>query len=60
VRHALVKGDAAHRIVSLQGALMKRPSRLFIDITEEGGAITRVKVGGRAVLVGRGELLLAD
>jgi trans-2,3-dihydro-3-hydroxyanthranilate isomerase len=60
VRHRLVTGGATHRIVSLQGALMKRPSRIFIDITEEGGTIAHVKVGGRAVLVGRGELLLPD
>jgi len=40
----------------LQGVLMKRPSRIHISIDNSGGAITRVRVGGRAVMVGRGEL----
>jgi len=58
VHHRLVKGDAAHRIVSLQGVAMRRPSRIHIDITERDGTIVCVKVGGSAVLVGRGELNL--
>jgi trans-2,3-dihydro-3-hydroxyanthranilate isomerase len=60
VQHRLVTGDAAHRILSLQGVAMRRPSRIHIDITEQDGTIVGVKVGGTAVLVGRGELLLPD
>jgi trans-2,3-dihydro-3-hydroxyanthranilate isomerase len=58
VRHGLVAPEHAGRILSLQGVKMQRPSRIHVAI--EGGpeAITSVKVGGRAVLVGRGELLL--
>ena len=58
VRHKVVSGAAAQRVVNLQGVAMKRPSRIHIAI--EGGAdtITRVKVGGEAVLVARGELLV--
>ncbi len=56
VRHGLVTGDAARRIVSLQGVVMRRPSRIHISIGERGGTIVDVKVGGTAVLVGRGEL----
>ena len=41
-----------------QGVRMGRPSRMHVAITAEGGAITAVKVGGDAVLVARGELLL--
>jgi len=56
VRHRLVTGDAARRIIVLQGAAMQRPSRMHIAIGEREGDIVEVKVGGTAVLVGRGEL----
>lgn len=59
VRHRLVAPDAADRIVSLQGVAMGRPSRIHIAIAERGGEIVDVKVGGTAVLVGRGEMLIA-
>lgn len=58
VRHRLLTGDAAQRIVSLQGVAMGRPSRIHIAIMERAGEIVEVKVGGRAVLVGRGEILV--
>ena len=58
VRHGVVSGDAARRIVSVQGVAMKRPSRIHIAIEGTPSAITSVKVGGTAVLVGRGELLI--
>lgn len=56
VHHRLVTGAAAQRIISLQGVAMGRPSRIHIAIGERGGEIVEVKVGGTAVLVGRGEL----
>jgi predicted PhzF superfamily epimerase YddE/YHI9 len=37
---------------------MGRPSRIHISIDERGGEIVEVKVGGQAVLVGRGEMLV--
>ncbi|MGH9254828.1 MAG: PhzF family phenazine biosynthesis protein [Vicinamibacterales bacterium] len=58
VRHRLVSGDAARRIVSQQGVAMGRPSRIHIAIGDRGGEIVDVKVGGTAVLVGRGELMV--
>jgi trans-2,3-dihydro-3-hydroxyanthranilate isomerase len=58
VRHRLVSGEAARRIVSVQGVAMKRPSRVHIAIGERSGEIVEVKVGGTAVLVGRGEILV--
>lgn len=58
VRHGAVTGAAAQRIVSIQGVQMKRPSRIAIAIEGDASAITRVKVGGEAVLVAKGELLL--
>jgi trans-2,3-dihydro-3-hydroxyanthranilate isomerase len=56
VRHHLVEGDGAQKIISRQGVAMGRPSRIHVAITERGGAIIEVKVGGSAVLVGKGEL----
>jgi trans-2,3-dihydro-3-hydroxyanthranilate isomerase len=58
VRHGIVRGDAARRIISVQGVAMQRPSRIHIAIEGTSSAITDVRVGGTAVLVGRGELLL--
>ena len=41
-----------------QGAEIGRPSTLFALAESEGGAITRVACGGRAVVVARGEFRL--
>jgi trans-2,3-dihydro-3-hydroxyanthranilate isomerase len=57
VQHRLVSRDAARRIVNVQGVAMGRPSRIHIAIDGEPDAITRVQVGGEAVLVARGELV---
>lgn len=56
VQHGVVTADRAHAMVSLQGVAMGRPSRIHIAIDGDAGRITRVRVGGQAVLVGRGEL----
>jgi trans-2,3-dihydro-3-hydroxyanthranilate isomerase len=53
----LPDGKLRH-FVSLQGAAMKRPSQLHVSIERSGSSITRVRVGGRTVMVGRGELLV--
>jgi trans-2,3-dihydro-3-hydroxyanthranilate isomerase len=59
VKHGLVARDRANRIVSLQGVAMGRPSRLHIAIaTNDRGEITRVQVGGEAVLVAEGTLFV--
>ena len=58
VRHGCVSGDAARKIVSLQGVAMRRPSRIHVEVIEQDEAFARVRVGGKAVLVGRGELLV--
>jgi trans-2,3-dihydro-3-hydroxyanthranilate isomerase len=51
----LPRVSLAH-IVSMQGVKMLRPSRIHIAIESAGDTITRVRVGGRSVLVGRGTL----
>ena len=58
VRHGLVSGDQARRIVSMQGIAMGRPSRVHIAIEGTCEEITDVKVGGQAVLVARGEMIV--
>ena len=56
VQHQVVPPDAARAMLNLQGFAMKRPSRIHISIDSEGGRVTRVRVGGQAVLVGTGEI----
>lgn len=56
VQHRVLQKDQAAAFVSLQGVAMRRPSRIHISIETDRGTITRVRVGGRSVLVGRGEL----
>ena len=58
VHHELLDSAAAQRIVSRQGVAMGRPSRIHVCIDAADGGVTRVRVGGRAILVGRGELLI--
>jgi trans-2,3-dihydro-3-hydroxyanthranilate isomerase len=55
-RHGrLASGEEA---VISQGAEVGRPSSLHARVTADAGRIERVEVGGAAVVVGRGELLL--
>jgi trans-2,3-dihydro-3-hydroxyanthranilate isomerase len=56
VHHGVVTDQAARNLLSLQGVAMGRPSRVYISIDSTDGTITRVRVGGTSVLVGRGEL----
>lgn len=55
-RHQLFDTARVRTFVSLQGVAMRRPSRIHVSIDTDGGAITRVRVGGKAVVVGTGEL----
>jgi trans-2,3-dihydro-3-hydroxyanthranilate isomerase len=56
LKYGFVSAAEARSILSLQGVAMLRPSRIHISIDSEGGRVTRVRVGGQSVLVGRGEL----
>lgn len=56
LHHAAVTADVARSMVNVQGVAMRRPSRIHISIDSAAGEITRVRVGGQAVLVGRGEI----
>lgn len=52
--HKLVSDAQAEQMISIQGVKMKRPSRLFMNISAKAGEITRVRVGGESVVVGTG------
>jgi trans-2,3-dihydro-3-hydroxyanthranilate isomerase len=57
VRHGLVTGDAARKMLNWQGVAMGRPSRIAMAITQDAaGHISRVQVGGTAVVVAKGTL----
>ena len=56
LHHHLVSGDVARSMISCQGVAMGRPSRIHMSLDSDGDRITRVRVGGQSVLVGRGEL----
>jgi trans-2,3-dihydro-3-hydroxyanthranilate isomerase len=54
--HGMVDAAKAASMVSLQGAAMKRPSRIHISIESKDDTISRVRVGGKSVLVAEGTL----
>jgi trans-2,3-dihydro-3-hydroxyanthranilate isomerase len=56
VTHRVLTPERAALFVSLQGVKMRRPSRIFISIDQREGRITRVRVGGRSVLLGNGTI----
>ena len=56
LHHGVVTAEQARSMVSFQGAAMGRPSRIHISIDSEDQMITRVRVGGQAVLAGQGQL----
>lgn len=51
-------GDGTLRWIVEQGVEMGRPSRLQVEADVRGGSVAAVRVGGRAVLVSEGEMVL--
>lgn len=59
LRHGLITREQASAVVSLQGVRMKRASRISIALGfGDDGEVKGVRVGGQAVIVGRGEIRL--
>jgi trans-2,3-dihydro-3-hydroxyanthranilate isomerase len=58
VHHGAIDAARARSFVILQGVAMGRPSRIHVSIEADGTAISGVRVGGRAVEIGRGELTI--
>jgi trans-2,3-dihydro-3-hydroxyanthranilate isomerase len=50
-------GDGEHHILIEQGIEMGRPSEIALQLTIQNGALISAEIGGRAVVVSRGELL---
>lgn len=51
-------GDGEHNIVIEQGVEMGRPSEIALQMVIENGALSYAEIGGHAVVISRGELLL--
>jgi trans-2,3-dihydro-3-hydroxyanthranilate isomerase len=56
VAHAVAQPE--ERVLIEQGLEMKRPSRIFVRASQKGDRVVNVRVGGHAVEVMRGEVLL--
>jgi trans-2,3-dihydro-3-hydroxyanthranilate isomerase len=54
----LEPNDGRYKFVIEQGDFIHRPSRINLDVKGGAGRIEEVKVGGPAVLVARGEVIL--
>ena len=50
-------GSSSGQIVFLQGVLVRRPSRLHVRVDGLGDAVSGVKVGGAAAVVGEGTMM---
>lgn len=48
------------RFLLHQGVEMGRPSQIAIVVSRQSGQVTDVRIGGKAVIMGRGELRLAE
>jgi len=57
-KHGFVPPDRAGSIVFLQGVKVGRPSRLYIRVSMTGTDVTGVKVGGPAVVIGEGTMIV--
>jgi len=51
-------GSGEHNILIRQGVEMGRPSEISLQMTIENGALVSAEIGGGAVVVSRGELML--
>ncbi|HEY9412544.1 MAG TPA: PhzF family phenazine biosynthesis protein [Jiangellaceae bacterium] len=58
VRHGRI--GSGEILTIAQGAQVGRPSTLFAQVTAEGDEVTEVRVGGHAVIVGRGTFTLGN
>lgn len=59
VKNNVVTPERAGAMLSLQGVKMGRPSYVHISVGVDNGDISRVRVGGEAVVAGEGTLYLS-
>ena len=55
-QYGFVPRERASAIEILQGVLVRRPSRIHVNVTMSGADVTGVKVGGASVVVGEGSM----
>ena len=55
-RYAVLPRQPELRFVIEQGIEMRRPSQIHVEVRREGEAITGLRIGGQAVIVGEGEI----
>lgn len=55
-RYQVLPRSPEMRFVIEQGLEMGRPSRIHVEVKTEGEAIIGIRIGGRAVIVGEGEI----
>ncbi len=62
VKHGVVPSETSgiHTIRSEQGLEMGRPSFIDITIIKEGDAIQKVKIGGKSLIIGSGQIYLSN
>ena len=58
VEHGVVAPDAAGRMLNLQGVKMGRPSEIWMSIERAGDGAMEVRVGGSAVMVSEGTMVV--
>ena len=58
VRHGIVNPQPTAAFQLHQGVEISRPSRIGVEVTAEGGEVTRVRVVGSSVVVAEAEMLL--
>lgn len=57
LHRGLLESDAnVHRFTIEQGDFMYRPSRIHVEVTGAKGKVEKVRVGGSAVIVAKGEM----
>lgn len=60
LKHGLVQGDPAVAMVCEQGYEIGRPSQIRIRVEHDGAALSKVLVGGTAVAMGSGQLVVPE
>jgi trans-2,3-dihydro-3-hydroxyanthranilate isomerase len=55
-RYGLISAAPEVRFICEQGIEMLRPSQIHIEVRREGEAITGLRIGGQAVIVGEGTI----
>jgi trans-2,3-dihydro-3-hydroxyanthranilate isomerase len=56
VYHGAVASEKAISFTIEQGDFMNRPSRIFAEVTGTKGNVEKVKIGGKSVIVAKGEV----